>query len=115
MVIQPRSCRRLPVQGDHGAIFTDSIDVCAVAIIGDALYKDIRLSGNQVRETWARRPYRWARGGGAGGGHGGGESGGQAPLSVGSRRGGVAGTRGEEARCCQTIGPSPPRETSPTL
>jgi len=30
-------------------IFTDSIDVCAVAIMGDALYKDIRLSGNQLR------------------------------------------------------------------
>ena len=30
-------------------IFTDSIDVCAVAVIGDALYKDIRLSGNQLR------------------------------------------------------------------
>src|ERR1019366_1858119 len=39
---------------------------------------------------------------------------GQATLSLGSRRagGGGAGTRGEEARCCQTTGPSPPRETS---
>ena len=65
MVIQPRSCRRLPVQGDHGAIFTDSIDVCAVAIIGDALYKDIRLFGNQVRGTCARRSYLRVRVGAA--------------------------------------------------
>ena len=41
--------RRLSVLLDTAHFFTDSIDVCAVAIIGDALYKDIRLSGNQVR------------------------------------------------------------------
>jgi hypothetical protein len=29
--------------------FTHSIDVCAVAMRSDALYKDIRLSGNRVR------------------------------------------------------------------
>jgi hypothetical protein len=37
-------------------IFTDRIDVRAVAIMGDALYKDVRLSGNRVR------PYRRAHG-----------------------------------------------------
>jgi hypothetical protein len=35
-------------------IFTDSIDVHAVTIIRDALYKDIRLSGNRVRALRAR-------------------------------------------------------------
>ena len=33
--------------------FTDSIYVCAVVSTGHALYKDIRLSGNGVRESWA--------------------------------------------------------------
>ena len=49
----------------HDALFTDSIDVCAVVIMGDALYRDIRLSGNRVRAPWASRPYRWARDEGA--------------------------------------------------
>jgi len=31
-----------------------SIDVRAVAMLGDALYKDIRLSGNRVR-VWPER------------------------------------------------------------
>jgi len=31
--------------------FTDSIDVCAVAGTGHALYRDIRLSGNWMRKT----------------------------------------------------------------
>jgi hypothetical protein len=45
--------RKAPVTVDDDAFFTHSIDVCAVVIMGDALYRDIRLSGNQVR---ARRP-----------------------------------------------------------
>jgi hypothetical protein len=45
--------RKAPVTVDDDAFFTHSIDVCAVVIMGYALYKDIRLSGNQVR---ARRP-----------------------------------------------------------
>jgi hypothetical protein len=36
---QIRSSGRSPVQGDGGVFFTDSIDVCAVAGIGDALYR----------------------------------------------------------------------------
>jgi len=35
------------------------IDVHAVVILVDALYKDIRLSGNRVRALRARRPCRW--------------------------------------------------------
>ena len=65
MVIQLRSCRGFPVRVARDANFTDSIDVSAVAIMGDALYKDIRLSGKQVRKTWAGWPFRWARGGAA--------------------------------------------------
>jgi hypothetical protein len=57
--------RRLSVLLDTAHFFTDSIDVCAVAIIGDALYKDIRLSGNQVRGPWARRPHGRVCGGAA--------------------------------------------------
>ena len=33
--------RRLSVLLDTAHFFTDSIDVCAVAIIGDALYREI--------------------------------------------------------------------------
>ena len=54
--------RRLSVQGDMAHFFTDSIDVCAVTIMNDALYKEIRLSGNQMRVPWARRPHGRVRG-----------------------------------------------------
>jgi hypothetical protein len=54
--------RRLSVLLDTAHFFTDSIDVCAVTIMNDALYKDIRLSGNQMRVPWARRPHGRVRG-----------------------------------------------------
>ena len=54
MDIRPMFTRRLSVQGDTAHFFTDSIDVCAVTIMNDALYKDIGLSGNQMRVPWAR-------------------------------------------------------------
>ena len=52
---------RPEVRSDHDVFFTDSIDVRAVAIMGDALYKDIRLSGNRVRRSWVRRSSRRVR------------------------------------------------------
>jgi hypothetical protein len=36
--------------------FTDSIDVCAVAIMRDALYKDLQLSGKRVRALGTSPP-----------------------------------------------------------
>jgi hypothetical protein len=36
--------------------FTDSIDVHAVTIMSDALYKDVLLSGNRVRALGAGEP-----------------------------------------------------------
>ena len=50
------------VQDHPAAFFTDSIEVCAVAGTSHALYRDVRLSGNRVRGSWARRPSRRARG-----------------------------------------------------
>src|SRR5690348_1137649 len=44
-----------PGQDDPAAFLTDSIYVCAVAGPGHALYRDIRLSGNRLRGSWAQR------------------------------------------------------------
>jgi hypothetical protein len=62
MDVRPTFTRRFPVPGDTAHFFTDSIDVCAVTIMNDALYKEIRLSGNQMRVPWARRPHGRVRG-----------------------------------------------------
>src|ERR1700687_2595183 len=51
-----------PGSGSPRRIFTHSIDVCAVAGTGHALYRDVRLSGNRVRGSWVGRPSRRARG-----------------------------------------------------
>src|SRR5581483_2444267 len=57
-----------PGQDVAAAFLTDSIDVCAVAGPGHALYRDVRLSGNRLRGSRAQRPCRRARRRGSGDG-----------------------------------------------
>jgi len=45
----PARARSIMALSVSAAVFTDGIEVCAVTIMGHALYKDIRLSGNRVR------------------------------------------------------------------
>jgi len=52
---RPLARARRPVLADRYLNNPHSIDVRAVAILGDALYKDVRLSGKRVRTLQAAR------------------------------------------------------------